>query len=448
MSQVHSGVDKNTFKVELLRCIDGDLGKDYSREWPMNASVPTGSSSEIPSLQTAQPAAVTPPITSSRSSPSQSQTPRLQTDAAPSLPRPPYTQSDTVPSQQALATPPSNIQSLLSDRRNRLETSRKAAEEAEKSQRIEKGKARAQETANPESAPSTRRDQVSYAQQQVQRKREAQQERYRVLQRIENDKRERKEKEERRRELARAEALDAGEEAPKAGNLLTSSPPPPMGGKCTIRVVLLDGSTLRSSFFPEETIRKIVRPFIDTERTDGDVPYTFKHLLTPSPSRSLAPSDEDKTLQSLGLVPSATLILVPIQGFTITYRRDAGGAVRKFSSMLYAYLLAFFLTIWRYARVFSGIGPRQQRVTPSNRNAGGATPARQLRAPPSEEEKSGSSTSVANGAAPPGPSIRIRTLRDRRERDQRDGADEQQFYNGNQVYFSSRCWKMEDEWMC
>jgi len=138
-----------------------------------------------------------------------------------------------------------------------------------------------------------------------------------------------------------------------------------MGGKCTIRVVLLNGSTLRSSFSPEETIRKTVRPFIDTKRTDGDVPYTFKHLLTPSPSRSLTPSDEDKTLQSLGLVPSATLILVPIQSFTTAYRRDAGGVVQNFFFMLYAYLLAFFLTMRRYVRAFSGGGIGQQRVTPS-----------------------------------------------------------------------------------
>ena len=86
-----------------------------------------------------------------------------------------------------------------------------------------------------------------------------------------------------------------------------------------MQVRLFDGSTIRSRFSAQKTLRKDVRQWIDGQRADGDTPYTFKQVLTPHPNRTITISEEEESLQSLGLNPSATLILVPVKDYTSAY---------------------------------------------------------------------------------------------------------------------------------
>ena len=144
-----------------------------------------------------------------------------------------------------------------------------------------------------------------------------------------------------------------------------------------------------------------------TSRQSGDVPYTFKHVLSPLPNRSISISDEEQTLHSQGLTPSATLILVPVQGYASAYQDGASnGIVSRVGSA-------------GYSLVSSGVGMVTGML--GNFLAGGAVP-------PAPERRLGSApTSAATPAA------NIRTLRDR------DRPDDQQFYNGNAVSLISSC---------
>jgi hypothetical protein len=91
------------------------------------------------------------------------------------------------------------------------------------------------------------------------------------------------------------------------------------GSDCTLQVRLFDATTIRSRFSSQNTLRKDVRQWIDGQRGDGDIPYTFKPVLTPHPNRIITISEEEESLQSLSLIPSATLILVPVKDYTSAY---------------------------------------------------------------------------------------------------------------------------------
>lgn len=49
-----------------------------------------------------------------------------------------------------------------------------------------------------------------------------------------------------------------------------------------LQVRLFDGSSVRSSFSPLDTIHDGVRPWLDRQCADGTCPYTLKHILTRS----------------------------------------------------------------------------------------------------------------------------------------------------------------------
>ncbi len=80
---------------------------------------------------------------------------------------------------------------------------------------------------------------------------------------------------------------------------------------CSVQVRLFDGSTIRSRFSSRETVRKDVRQFIGENRTDGEcavyVQGAPRAVAEQDPGRDRG---KKKTLQELGLVPSATLILL------------------------------------------------------------------------------------------------------------------------------------------
>lgn len=260
---------------------------------------------------------------------------------------------------------------------------------------------------------SAKAKQATYAAQQRKRQQDAKLERERILRQIEHDKAERKEKEEQRKALARAEVQEKDDSALADEQLKNeiNRPRPTRSKECAIQVRMFDGSNIRHKFSSDATLRTDVRAWIDKERLDGDIPYTFKQILTPLPNRTLSISDEEESLQSLGLTPSATLVMVPVQGYTAAY--DHQGLVSRGAATGYSVISGGAGMITGALRTILGFG---QADVPTNES--GDNPA------------GGDTAPEPRGA---GSSINIRTLRD-----QREGRDDHQLYNGNQVRISFR----------
>lgn len=234
---------------------------------------------------------------------------------------------------------------------------------------------------------------------QQQAKRE---ERARILKSVEDDKAQRRKLAEERK--AAAEKAKAGSEAVETRSSSTVSKTSKQYKECALQIRLFDGSTIRSRFPSSGSLRVDVRPWID-EHQDGNTAYTFKEVLTPLPNRQITISDEEQSLQSQGLTPSATLILVPVQGYTTAYdNSSSSGLVSRGVSA------GFGLASWGAGMVTGLVG-----------SLIGGGPA-----PQSREEQSAQQVAPTN-TTPPGSRINVRTLGDQNRQ------DDQQFYNGNAV---------------
>lgn len=170
------------------------------------------------------------------------------------------TQSNA-PSASSGGQPSQTVQNLLADRRRRLEIDKKEKDAADKAER--KAKAEARKEAMVVAPDSAKAKQATYAAQQRKRQQEAKLERERILRQIEHDKAERKEKEERRKAIAKAEA----EGNDGAGGLVdqqlaseVNSSRSTTSKECAVQVRLFDGSTIRSRFSSDHTLRGNVRP--------------------------------------------------------------------------------------------------------------------------------------------------------------------------------------------
>ena len=290
------------------------------------------------------------------------------------------------------------VQSVFEERRKRIEVERKRKAETERAKRRSKTEANLLQAENA-TLDSARVKQLSYAQQQRRRQQEARQERERILKVIENDKLERKYKEELHRELIKAESgagdgadgLVDQELSAEANHLRPSS-----AKECAIQIRLLNGSTLRSKFPSDQTLRTHVRDWISQQRSDGDHPYSFKQILAPRPNRPIAMTEEEESLESLALTPSATLVMVPVQNFTAAYDSDSGLFSKALSS-------GYSLLTASYAIASGGL----KSLLGSGHDLP-ASPQAQVK-----DSRSG---------------LEVRTLTDESRQ-----TDEQQFYNGNQV---------------
>jgi hypothetical protein len=188
---------------------------------------------------------------------------------------------------------------------------------------------------------------TSYANMLRKRKQDERAERQRILQRIEDDKRERREREAQERKAR--QLLTAGVENDGKGEAATPSPVPlttRVGGAsqdsphCNLQIRQLDGSTLRHRFASTATLAGDVRAWIDENRTDeaaASEPYTFRVLLTPLPNRTIEPAEEMKSLRKLELAPSSTLILLPQPRVAGVLERS-GGALFGVWAGIYAFL--------------------------------------------------------------------------------------------------------------
>jgi UBX domain len=322
--------------------------------------------------------------------------------------------SSESPERAGQDVPPSTVQALLAERRERLEAQKKAQDAADKQERIMKAKARREAAeADAARAPpgSAKARDASYAQQQKKKQLEAKLERDRIMKLVENDKIERREREERRK-FSAAVATGKSPAAPGLGVLDVQLPHETERDVVSkrefpIQIRLLDGSTIRTRFPPNATLRGDVRSWIDKQRSDGDTPYTFKQILTPLPNRAVTISEEEESLEALGLAPSATLVLVPIKDYTDAYRTGPGFLSGSISAG-YNLVSSGFSTITTAFGTLLGIGPSAVSQTSDMQ---GNPPA---------------------GAANPGLDGNIRTLNDHGA-----DADNRQLYNGNQVRYQS-----------
>ncbi|XP_017299956.2 UBX domain-containing protein 1-B-like [Diaphorina citri] len=135
-----------------------------------------------------------------------------------------------------------------------------------------------------------------------QRKRDKEEERLarqRVRDQIEADKAARKAK-----FAAPGENVPAPEE-PKAAPTVVKAPPTKNYNETRLQIRLTNGQALTQTFGIKEPL-SAVRVFVELNRTDGDAPFTF---MTTFPKKIFKPEDNDLPLDSLGLVPSAVLIV-------------------------------------------------------------------------------------------------------------------------------------------
>lgn len=187
-------------------------------------------------------------------------------------------------------------------------------------------------------------------------------------------------------------------------------PAPTVPKQYRLQIRLFDGSSVRSSFDPSQTIRKDVRPWLD-DQMDEKHPFNLKHILTPLPNRTLTIADEEQTLQEyLGLGATANLVMVPIQSYTEAYTGSGSLPVRAVSG---AYDLASSTVGAAAGYVGSWLGYGQTASEGSS----------------ATESSSASGNARTPGSRPAGSrGPNIRTLADQRREQGND-----QFYNGNQV---------------
>lgn len=330
------------------------------------------------------------------------------------------------------------VQALLLERAARLDAERAAREEAERVSRAEKaaGKRRAVDSEVEASGSSAvRQAQMSYAAQQRLRKIEEKKELQRILATIEADKKERKQREEERKLRAAAEAdEEAGRRPEPASSVPTqqlhksqpeteASAVANKNAQCHLQILLFDGSRLRHPFPRHATLRQDVRPWIDASISNSEMPrsalppYTFKQILPSQPARPIPISEEDQPLAFIGLMPNATLVLVPIATFAEAYSGSVGRGVLG---------QAYSGIRWVYGGLASGVNTVAGVVAPYITGGGQAGQAQQAGTAAGEAEgDGGTAAAAAVGRA----RVNVRTLADQRA----ERAEGAQFYNGNSV---------------
>ncbi|TVY92155.1 UBX domain-containing protein [Lachnellula willkommii] len=349
-------------------------------------------------------------VVESHQSPDSQPSASTATTSSEAVPQPtseqsPYTVPTSQPSQQpAPARRQQSAADLLAERSARLEQQKKEKEKEQQSKG--KGKAPAETKSqgkSPEKAAASPAD-MKYALMQKKRQQDAKDERARILKRVEDDKAQRRQDAAERKARAKADAESESQSSATAPSSSRSNHPSTRSAECAVQVRLFDGSTIRSRFPSSGNLRVHVRPWID-EKQERDTPYTFKQVLTPLPNKNISISEEEETLQALGLTPSATLILIPVDGYTSAYEGGGGGLVYRSAAA-------------GYNIVSSGVGMVTGALG-SLLGGGGAASAQ-------EEHENAPSASI------PSTSINVRTLRDQQR------SDDQQFYNGNALNFEPR----------
>ena len=167
-------------------------------------------------------------------------------------------------------------------------------------------------------------------------------------------------------------------------------------------------------------------------------PYFFRHILAPAPSRELSAGDESVELGEIDLAPSATLVLVPVKGYTDAYSGGAGGvggitgAATGIVGGAFGLLSSTVGLVGSTIGSVMGFGAQQEGGAGSSNGAGGG---RTVGSRPTTQEPTHDPVldQLQPQPQPPsagtgtGTTMRVRTLADQRAR------EPQQFYNGNQL---------------
>lgn len=314
---------------------------------------------------------------------------------------PPPSTSDSQPVAARNAEPErsDNVRRVLAERAARLQAEKEEAERKAKEERNkakDKAKAEAEAGADTEAARSHKQ-----AEALKKRRQQEQEERRRILKRIEDDKAERRMRAA-EREQKRIDNQTGGDIAAALANApKTKLPSTTKTSELTsLQVRLFDGSTLRSRFKTAASL-KLVRAWVDENRGDGDAPYNFKQVLTPLPNKKIDETEEQQSLGDLGLSPSSTLVLVPVQSYTTAYEGAPQGILARIVGFIFG-IFGWFLGLF-------GLGRR-----------GGGSPE------PSKDD----SDSQDSGSAT---SSQLRERRIRGFENSQDRLRDQQLYNGNSV---------------
>lgn len=219
-----------------------------------------------------------------------------------------------------------NVRRILAERAARLQAQREEAERKTKEERAkakEKAKADADAGADTEAARAHKQAELVRK-----KKKKDEEERQRILKRIADDKAERRE-----RAIERQKAKEEDEK--KASETATSAAPSTklpsstrVSDMTALQVRLFDGSTIRSRFKTDAPL-KDVRKWVDETRHDGNLPYTFKQVLTPLPNKNIDSTEESKVLGDLGLAPSSTLVLIPVRTYAGAYDESSGNLLMR-----------------------------------------------------------------------------------------------------------------------
>ncbi|PWW79962.1 hypothetical protein C7212DRAFT_341114 [Tuber magnatum] len=275
----------------------------------------------------------------------------------------------------------------------------------------------------PASPPETpgRASNSSFLLQERKRKQEASEERQRVLQLLENDRKEREAR------WGKNVAEGKASSTPIAEPRERGTPKSHSSSEAAISFRMLDGLSLKAKFPSSAVLGTDVRRFVDENRTDGDHPYNFLQILTPLPNKQITISEENSTLSELGLPPTCTLILVPASSSPASAYSGGGGSTE--GGGIFSRIYGFF---WSIVTTIPWVGYYPPAPTPVNAELGKSQslPTASL---------SDASASSSSGQAPSReevPSTRIRTLYDGRGGDGEEA--DRKYYNGNQLDFEPK----------
>ncbi|CUS14487.1 unnamed protein product [Tuber aestivum] len=278
--------------------------------------------------------------------------------------------------------------------------------------------------AAPSEAPG-RADNSSFLRQQRKRNQEASEERKRILQLLENDKKER----EARRGKSVAEVNASPTPIPGAGERGTPKSHSPSETAISFR--MLDGLSLKAKFPSSAVLATDVREFLDEHRTDGDHPYSFLQILAPLPNKPITISEENSMLSELGLSPTCTLVLVPASSSAASAYSGGGGSTE--GGGIFSRIYGMF---WSIVTTILGVGYHPPAPIPVNAELGKS----QSLPTASLSSLSDASASSSSGQAPSREEVpsttRIRTLYDQRGPDGEEA--DRKYYNGNQLDFEPK----------
>lgn len=264
----------------------------------------------------------------------------------------------------------------------------------------------------PSDPPTARQSQRNeYVKQQREREAAQRLERERIKAQIKSDREERRRIDDLRKQSELASLREQ--------NSTTSSP---SSTDIRIQVRTFDGSTLRTTFPNTAKIASDVRAWIDQSKTDNNAnnaPYSLKLILTPLPNRNIEAGEEEKTLPELGIVGSATMVMVPVKSYVDSYV-GSGSAMGVFGGLLGA---TGRLVDWLLGMIGYG-----SNSSPQTQSQPQPQSEQQSSTQPSSEE---SASATASGSK-----VKVRTLADQRADEQRKRGN--QLYNGNSLDFQGR----------